>query len=94
VLTVTSGGQIVAKIHMLGDYTTANFTLAADSSGHVQITDPPTVVQQSSASGNVVGSVTDSAHTASVPLIGIITAIEGDTGALIRDAYHGHLGHF
>jgi hypothetical protein len=94
VLTVTSGSQIVAKIHMLGDYNTANFTLTADSSGHVQITDPPTVVQQSSASGNVGGSVTDGAHTASIPLIGVIGAIEGDAGALIRDAYHGHPGQF
>jgi hypothetical protein len=41
VLTVTSGGQIVAKIHMVGDYNTGNFALSADKSGHVQITDPP-----------------------------------------------------
>ena len=46
VLTISSGGQIVAKIHMVGDYTTANFTLSADSSGHVEITDPPVVAQQ------------------------------------------------
>ena len=92
VLTVTSGGQIVAKIHMVGDYNTADFTLTADSSGHVRITDPPAVVQQPSAGSNVGGSVADSAHTTSVPLIGVITAIEGDAGALIKNAYHGHPG--
>jgi hypothetical protein len=86
-LTVFSGGQIVAKIHIVGDYTTANFTLNADSSGHLQITDPPTVGQQPS---HVAGSVADSAH-ATVPLIGVITAIEGDAGALIMNAYPGHL---
>ena len=86
-LTVTSGGQIVAKIHLLGDYTTANFTLSADSSGHVQITDPPIVSPQPSHIG---GSVADSAHATTVPLIGVITAIEGDAGALIMNAYPGH----
>jgi hypothetical protein len=91
-LTVTSGGQIVAKIHLLGDYTTANFTLTADSAGHVQITDPPAVGQQPSASGNVGGSVADSAHTTSIPLIGVIPAIEGDAGALIMNVYPGHPG--
>jgi hypothetical protein len=89
---VTSGGEIVAKIHMVGDYNTADFTLSADSSGHVQITEPPVVGQQPSASGNVGGSVADSAHTTSVPLIGVITSIEGDAGALIVNAYYGHLG--
>jgi hypothetical protein len=94
VLTITSGGQIVAKIHMVGDYNTANFTLSADSSGHVQITDPRVVVQQSTASGDVGGSVDDSAHTTSVPLMGVITAIEGDPGALIKDGHHGLPGQF
>jgi hypothetical protein len=43
VLTVTSGGQIVVTIHLLGNYTTADFTLNVDSLGHVQITDPSVI---------------------------------------------------
>jgi hypothetical protein len=86
-LTVLSGGQIVAKIHMVGDYTTANFTLNADSSGHLQITDPPTVGQQPSH----IASVAEGAHT-TIPLIGVVTAIDGDAGALIVNPYPAHLG--
>ena len=38
VLTVTSGGHAVANINMIGTYTSADFKLVADSSGHVLIT--------------------------------------------------------
>jgi autotransporter passenger strand-loop-strand repeat protein len=41
VLTVSSGGTVVADIAMAGHYVTANFKLGADSSGDVTITDPP-----------------------------------------------------
>ena len=52
VLTVTSGTTVVAKIAMVGNYTTSSFKLGADSSGHVQITDPP------SSASNTAGSST------------------------------------
>ncbi len=40
VLTVSSGGNIVAEINFVGSYTSANFHLAAGSDGKVKITDP------------------------------------------------------
>jgi hypothetical protein len=46
VLKVTSGGHTVASINMVGHYTTADFTLGNDGSGHLQITDPPMVEQR------------------------------------------------
>jgi hypothetical protein len=39
-LFVSSGGAVVAKINMLGSYTSANFSIQADSNGKVQIVDP------------------------------------------------------
>ena len=53
VLTVTSGGTVVAKITLVGHYTTANFKLGADSSGHVQITDPPSSAPNTPSSSTV-----------------------------------------
>jgi hypothetical protein len=46
VLKVTSGGHTVAAINMVGHYTTANFHPGNDSSGHLEITDPPVVEQK------------------------------------------------
>jgi fibronectin-binding autotransporter adhesin len=53
VLTVTSGATVVAKIAMVGNYTTSSFKLGADSSGHVQITDPPRSALNTASSGTV-----------------------------------------
>jgi autotransporter passenger strand-loop-strand repeat protein len=55
VLTVTSGATVVAKIAMVGNYTTASFKLGADSSGHVQITDP-SISASNTASSSIVTS--------------------------------------
>jgi len=40
VLTVMSGGKVVSKINMIGNYTTPNFKLGASIGGSVEITDP------------------------------------------------------
>ena len=40
VLKVMDNGNVVAKIHFIGNHATADFVLQADSSGHVKITDP------------------------------------------------------
>jgi hypothetical protein len=53
VLTVTSGTTVVAKIAMVGNYTTSSFKLGADSSGHVQITDPPHSASNTASSSTV-----------------------------------------
>jgi hypothetical protein len=52
VLTVTSGGSIVAEINMSGHYTTANFHLVSGSGGTAEIYDPPAGAQQSGSSGS------------------------------------------
>jgi len=41
VLTVGSGGHIVASIDFFGHYVTSNFIPGNDGSGHLEITDPP-----------------------------------------------------
>jgi hypothetical protein len=46
VLKVTSGGQTVASINMIGHYTTANFTSATNPEGHLFIVDPLVVRQK------------------------------------------------
>jgi hypothetical protein len=56
VLTVTSGTKVVAKINMVGKYTTSSFKLGADSSGHVQITDPPSSASNTASSSTVTSS--------------------------------------
>ena len=77
VLTVTSGTTTVAKINMIGNYTTANFNLSADSSGHVQITDPPHSASNTASSGTVTSggsngaSFLDNASTFSGTLAGL-----------------------
>jgi hypothetical protein len=53
VLTVTSGTTVVAKINMVGNYTTTNFQLSADSSGYVQITDPSNSASNTANSSTV-----------------------------------------
>jgi hypothetical protein len=53
VLTVTSGAAVVARINMVGNYTTSSFKLGADSGGHVQITDPPSSASNTAGSGTV-----------------------------------------
>ena len=53
VLTVTSGTTVVAKINMVGNYTTASFKLGADSNGHVQITDPSNSAANTASSSTV-----------------------------------------
>ncbi len=40
VLSVTSGGTIVAQINLVGYYITSNCQIIADSNGHVEIIDP------------------------------------------------------
>jgi hypothetical protein len=39
-LFVSSGGAVVAQITMIGNYTSKNFSIAADSNGNVEIVDP------------------------------------------------------
>ena len=39
-LFVSSGGAVVAQINMIGSYTSANFSIKADSNGNVEIVDP------------------------------------------------------
>jgi autotransporter passenger strand-loop-strand repeat protein len=56
VLKVTSGGHTLASIHMVGHYTTADFTPGDDGSGHLEITDPPVVQQKS---GNAPATIAD-----------------------------------
>jgi hypothetical protein len=46
VLTVGSGGKAVAKINMVGDYTTPDFNPGNDGTGHLAIFDPPVVEQK------------------------------------------------
>jgi hypothetical protein len=52
-LTVTSGGQTVASIALLGNYTSANFKLGADTGHHVEIIDPPVSVSSAVHSANI-----------------------------------------
>jgi hypothetical protein len=40
VLTVSSGGALVASIHLVGSYATSNFISGSDASGDFEITDP------------------------------------------------------
>jgi hypothetical protein len=61
VLTVTSGGTVVAKIATVGSYATASFKLGADSGGHVQITDPSSSASNMAGSGTVTSSVSNGA---------------------------------
>lgn len=42
-LTVSSGGQVVASIDMIGSYTSANFSITAGVGGTVAIVDPSVV---------------------------------------------------
>ena len=76
VLTVTSGATVVAKINMVGNYTTSSFKLGADSSGHVQITDPPNSASNTASSSTVTSggsngtSFIDKASTFSDTLAG------------------------
>ena len=77
VLTVTSGATVVAKINMVGNYTTSSFKLGADSSGHVQITDPPSSASNTASSSTVTSggsngaSFIDNASTFSGTLAGL-----------------------
>jgi hypothetical protein len=43
VLTVTSGGSVVAAIDFSGSYTTSSFRITSGTSGTVEIADPPVV---------------------------------------------------
>ena len=52
VLTVNSGGKAVAKINMVGDYTTADFNLTNDGS-HLVIFDPLVAEQKGNAPANI-----------------------------------------
>jgi hypothetical protein len=56
VLTVGSGGKAVAKINMVGDYTTPDFNPGNDGTGHLAIFDPPVVEQKA---GNVPATIAD-----------------------------------
>jgi len=47
VLTITSGGTVVAAINFVGAYTLSNFLVTSDGSGHVKITDPSMIEQPS-----------------------------------------------
>ena len=42
-LTVSSGGTLVASIHMLGSYSAGDFQISSGSGGTVEITDPGVV---------------------------------------------------
>jgi hypothetical protein len=77
VLTVTSGGTVVAKINMVGNYTASSFNLGADSSGHVEITDPSNSASNTASSSTVTSggsngaSFIDNASTFSGTLAGL-----------------------
>jgi hypothetical protein len=77
VLTVTSGATVVAKIAMVGNYTTSSFKLGADSGGHVEITDPSSNASNTASSNTVTSggstraSFLDNASTFSGTLAGI-----------------------
>src|SRR5262249_17254176 len=82
VLRVTSGGHTVASINMVGQYTTADFHPGSDSSGHLQITDPPVVEQQR---GNAPATIAaDTVLEVKVPDAGKVT-FEAPTGMLWLD---------
>ena len=53
VLTVNSGGKAVAKINMVGDYTTPDFNPANDGTGHLIIFDPLVVEQKGNAPATI-----------------------------------------
>ena len=50
-LTVTSGGSVVAAIDFSGSYTTSSFHITSGTSGTVEIFDPPLVSTASLVSG-------------------------------------------
>ena len=84
VLTVTSGATVVAKITMVGNYTTSSFKLGADSSGHVQITDPP-----HSASNTASSSTVTSGGSNGTPFIDNASTFSGTLAGLWA---HDHTG--
>ncbi len=53
VLTVSSGGKVVASIDLVGQYVTSNFLISSGTNGSVKIVDPP-VVAGGVQSANVV----------------------------------------
>ncbi len=103
VLTVTSGGTVVAKINMVGNYTTSSFVLGADSSGHVQITDPSNSASNTASSSTVTSggsngaSFINNASTFSGTLAGLWahdhTGLPGiGFGINMTLGYSGHSG--
>jgi hypothetical protein len=92
VLTVSSGGNIVAEISFVGSYTSANFHLAAGSDGKVKITDPLAAEQHATLgyAGNWASGTLAGGHAAA--LLGnaiaatFVTAAGGHGGALTAEA--------
>jgi hypothetical protein len=82
VLKVTSGGQTVASINMVGQYTTADFHPGSDSGGHLQITDPSVVEQQRGNAPAMIAA--DTVLEVKVPDAGKVT-FEAPTGMLWLD---------
>jgi autotransporter passenger strand-loop-strand repeat protein len=94
VLTVTSGGHIVASVSMVGHYTTPDFTPSNDGSGHLEITDPPVVEQKP---GNAPATIAaGTVLEVKVPDSGAVT-FAGPTGTLWLDkplSFTGKLADF
>jgi hypothetical protein len=61
VLTVLSGGTVVASINFSGSYTTSSFHLTSGTGGTVEIFDPPVEPQKNT------GATTNSAHHPLLP---------------------------
>jgi hypothetical protein len=88
VLTVSSGGHMVASIAMVGKYTTANFLLGSDSGGHLEITDPPGAAPQPGGTPWLAGDGQGAnvALLANYMAASFIAAAGGHDGTSIADA--------
>ena len=81
VLTVDSGGKAVAKITMIGDFTTPDFLRGNDGMGHLVIFDPHVVEQKGNAPAVVAA---DTVLEVRAPDSGEVT-FAGPTGTLWLD---------
>jgi hypothetical protein len=59
VVTVSSGGHIVASINLVGHYTTADFHPGNDGSGDLEITDPPVIEQKAGSAPATITACDD-----------------------------------
>jgi hypothetical protein len=91
VLTVSSGGGVVATISMIGAYVTSNFHLGNATDGSVLITDPPVAVQSANAAllGNYVAA---SFVSAAGGIGGVVLTEPAQTANVQPSLTHPHTG--